>query len=276
MLKLSDKYPGIETDSYIVPGDTYIIESRVHGLFACFYCIIYGLYICEMEGLIPVVRLGKKHLYFDHNHGENIFEYFFERKHVAPADQHSNVIMVIHPNVFIKWCRVSFKEKMIANFLLKEHFLLKKEYASQLELFAAQHMSEFRVLGVHYRGTDKITENDLLAFDEYENKIKYILDAGLCDKIFFATDEFKLRERIAARFGQAVIQYNLQGTYDVRRSETDGLHFAHESPFLSAKDALMECMLLARSSMLMSSLNSSMSLFATFLNPEIPHIILEP
>ncbi len=63
----------------------------------------------------------------------------------------------------------------------------------------------------------------------------------------------------------------------MQRFHTDtGLHFSHTTPYLSALDALIECYVLSKCQFLLSSSKSSMSLFATFLNPDLLHLVIEP
>jgi len=80
MSVLSRSYPNIEVNGSIDESRYCYIESRVHGLFACLYCIIYGFYICKTENLKGVVKLGNDHLYYNDEIGKNIYEYFFEQQ----------------------------------------------------------------------------------------------------------------------------------------------------------------------------------------------------
>ncbi|NRF41785.1 hypothetical protein [Pedobacter foliorum] len=268
------KYPNIEFSGSIKQHGLCIIDSRVHGLFASFYCILYGLYICEMEDIEPIILLGPNHLYYEEEHGSNIFNYFYSQEYDAIPEL--GKILVVNPIPFLYWCRISTSEKLKANMLIKKYFNLQIEFKKLIRLFKKENFGKSRILGVHYRGTDKIQETDLLPFRIYVEKIDFMLKNNMCDRIFFSTDELRLRLYMEKRYKKKLIMYDLEGDYKDTLKNNKGLHFSTSSPFLHAKDALMECYLLSDCTMLLSSHKSSMSLFATFLNPNLIHIIIEP
>ena len=274
---LIEKYRTIEITGNVIKKGYCVIDSRVHGLFACFYCILYGLYICEMEDLKPIVILDKKHLYFDEKKGDNVFEYFYRKQYRKDAAGLAVFpkITISDPGMFLQWCRVSTSEKLISNLLINRYFILKSAVLREIDQFTGTNFGAGRILGVHFRGTDKIKETLVTDFDIYENKIDLLLKQAVCDKFFFATDELSLKKYVKEKYKDKAIIYSLRGKY---RDEnlTEGLHFVHEDPYLSALDALVECYILARCSFLLSSSKSSMSLFATFINPDLFHLIIEP
>ena len=252
-----------------------------HGLFASFYCLTYGIYICLMEELTPIIQLnGEEHLYYQKEYGENIFEYYYNpvpRKKVKETEN-IPIIKVINPSIFLKWCRVSLVEKQMSNLIIMQYFQLQKELRSTIDKFANTHFKNLRVLGVHYRGRDKVNESPILPFSDYEKVIDNLMEKRICDAIFFCSDEFEYRGYLKQKYNERVIVYDLEGNYEAHKSsesrKTMGLHFESPTPYLQGKDSLMECYLLAKCDMLLSSSNSSFSLFATFLNPYIAHIIL--
>jgi|GEM_PF-2019780 len=273
---LLSKYPNIIVENGTSDTNYCVLESRVHGLFACFYCILYGVYICEMENLIPIVVLDEKHLYYDPKKGNNIFNYFFKQEKISTVGL--TKMRVQHPAIFLHWCRNSTNEKRISFLLIDKYFELKIDIKRSINSFYNAHIKGLRVLGVHYRGTDKITETPILAFSEYEKKIDYLFKNNMCDKLFFVTDELHLRSYVRRKYKDRVIFYTLEADYEkVQANEKAGLHFSGlASPYLLAKDALTECYLLSKCTMFLSSGRSSMSLFATFLNPQMVHVIIEP
>jgi len=270
------KYPNIIIENGNSICNYCVIESMVHGLFACFYCILYGLYICELENLIPIVLLDEKHLYYDSKHGNNIFNYFFKQERVNTVGL--NKIIVQNPDIFLHWCRNSTLEKKISSLLIDKYFELKPDIKSLINTFYKHNIRGQHILGVHYRGTDKISETHLLPFIEYEKKIDIMLKNNICDKVFFVTDELHLRKYVESKYKNHVIFYALEADYKtIRPDQKIGLHFSNlPSPYLLAKDALAECYLLSKCNLFMSSGRSSMSLFATFINPQIIHVIIEP
>lgn len=274
---LIEKYGTIEITGDIRKNGYCIIESITHGLFACFYCILYGLYICEMEDIKPVVVLGDSNLYFEQEKGSNVFTYFYRKSHRKNEEDLSGLakMTISDPGHFLSWCRISTSEKIISNLLINKYFILKNSIQKPIDDFVRTHMQGHKVVGVHFRGTDKVKETPLLDFTAYEHRIGLMLTSGICDRFFFATDELHLREYVRKKYKEKVIMHDLRSAYAAAPTRA-GLHFSHTTPYLSALDALTECYVLSSCQFLLSSSKSSMSLFATFLNPDLLHLVIEP
>ena len=138
--------------------------------------------------------------------------------------------------------------------------------------------AKHKVLGVHYRGRDKVTESPVLDFEAYDQRIAALLNDGLFDKVFFCTDEIHLKERLVEKYGDRIVTYALRADYTLHTADAGhlgkGLHFDHPTPVLQWDDAIMECYLLSGCHALMGSSTSSFTLFATFIRPLLPHIVL--
>ncbi|WP_288882429.1 hypothetical protein [Pedobacter panaciterrae] len=273
MNNLSKNYPNVEIIGVPDEFRYCYIESRVHGFFACLYCVLYGFYICEMENLKGIVRLGKDHLYFDHEIGENVYDYFFDQPAIPNVPM---TIKVINPDPFLRWCHISLFDKLRANAIISERLFLKPMLASVIHEFKTKHFANANILGVHYRGRDKSSETIVLPFDFYLEKIDDIIGKQICTKIFFSTDELPLRHLMIEKYGDRVIMYPLEANYSNKiEDKMSGLHIGSLSPYLQAKDAILETYLLSSCTLLLSSYSSSMSIFSTYLNPKLLHIPLE-
>lgn len=270
---LSMKYPNIAIENSNSNVNFCLIDSRVHGLYACFHCILYGLFICEEENIIPIIYLGDNHLYYEKQYGENIFNYFFDQVNSEFNDLPK--MTVLNLGGYLNWCNISTLEKEMSNLLINKFFRLKPAMQFIIDDFEKTHFAGQRMLGVHFRGSDKIEETTLLHFTKYLEKIDYILDHNICDKLFFATDELHLRLYVADRYKHRATVYNIEGDYSTV-SRNQALHFSSASPYFNGKNAIVECYLLSRCNLFMSSHNSSMSLFPTFINPDLVHVIIEP
>ena len=283
MKYLAAKYPNIELSGASDAINKYcIIDTKgPGGLFANFYRLIYGIYICIMEEITPIIQMnGSKYLYYQGEYGENIFYYYYKKRGgIKPAATKDTPIMiVICPDVFIRWCRISISEKKMANFIIDQFFQLRKSIDNIINTFVKVRFGPNRVLGFHYRGRDKVNESAIAPFEEYDKIIDDLLSKKICDLVFFCSDELDLREGLQNKYGDKLLLYDLEANYYFHRSSDEnlkiGLHFNSPTPYLQGKDSLIECYLLSKCDMLLSSSNSSFSLFATFINPRIPHIIL--
>ncbi len=155
MINLSKRYPNVEVSGTPDKSRYCYIEYRVHGFFACMYCIWYGFYICEMENLKGVVLMGEDHLYYDEQHGDNVFNYFFQQKAIVGI---SMTIKVINLDPFLKWCHISLFDKRRANAVITERLFLKPIFKKNIENFRIKYFTGGNILGVHYRGRDKCSE----------------------------------------------------------------------------------------------------------------------
>lgn len=275
--QLEKKYPNIVVSGdHLVDSKYLLIDSRVHGLYACFHCVLYGLSICEEEALTPIIYLGDNHLYFEESYGENVFNYFYQQEDIELNGIPK--MTVLNMGGYLNWVNISTREKVLSNLLIEKYFKLNEEVRTVIARFCEQFFSNSRMLAVHFRGTDKITETPLLHFTEYLNKIDYLLNNNFFDKIFFATDELSLRDYVKHRYAEKAVLYSIEeNTGGKSHLPGTGLHFIPgSSPYLNARNAIIECYLLAQCNALMSSHRSSMSVFVTFVNPDIIHVILEP
>lgn len=264
MKYLTEKYPGLTLQGEETTVNRYcLLDSHPWELFFSFYCILYGLYICEEEGLRPIINMGSDHLYYAAEKGDNIFGYFY--------DQERNISTAGFPKIilsgsagFLAKRNISVSAKKLATELLKKYFVLNKEIKCATDDFCTLNFGGHRMLGVHYHGGYNMKEDEMLHFTAYLRKIDNLLENNICDKIFFVTDEPDLRDYMRSRYGNKVSMYSSEDNAG-----------PGDSQYLLARNAIVECYLLADCNLLLSSRKTSMPMFATFINPAIIHLILE-
>jgi hypothetical protein len=130
------------------------------------------------------------------------------------------------------------------------------------------------IIGVHYRGTDKWTEAPIAPYDNVAAHVDEIIaqlqEIGHSDiKIFIATDEQNFLDYMRVRYPSKVVCYeeserSIDGVC-VHLSGTGG------TPYQKGEDALIDCLLLAKTDILLKT-SSNLSLCATYFNPDIPVI----
>lgn len=225
-----------------------------------------------------------KGTYFDENQGleTNWWNYYFmpvdinagNRKCLDHAVSNNFDYMRLATNAFGGFMTqstdgigISRKE---AHHLFNKYFKLKPEIQSDIEYFFNTHLKGNYIISVHYRGTDKKTESTRIPYDEMINRIRdYIYANNLIKfKIFLATDEQAFADRLQEEFDNVAMT-------DAKRS-TDGgsLHpSAHATsfadPFKRGREALIDCLLLAKGDTLIRT-SSMLSLFSTYVNPDMP------
>jgi hypothetical protein len=138
------------------------------------------------------------------------------------------------------------------------------------DAFARRHWAGGDVIGVHYRGTDKSLDAPRVDYDDVEQRVRERLgEAGSNCKVFVATDEQDFIEFMRNRFhGSLTCQ-------DMFRS-TDGRAIDVVNPdgnYLKGLHAVVDCVLLARTNLLIRTA-SNLSLIATFMNVDLPVVML--
>ena len=224
------------------------------------------------------INFGKNGLYYDHARGEeNWWNYYFDQVNIVNNNKCAEQDIQFDINKYGRLADsiegvhgslgVSRKE---ANALFKKYFKLESGIQAEVDRFAADHFSGTHVISVHYRGTDKSCnkgncEARKVTYEEMiENVQKYIRENHLeTFKIFVAADEEGFVQRMQKEFPGKIAVSN------ARRS-TDGqpLHFNTKNPYETGREALIDCLLLARGDVLIRT-SSNLSKFATYINPDM-------
>lgn len=121
-----------------------------------------------------------------------------------------------------------------------------------------------RVLGIHYRGTDKQTtswDSNPISQEQYITLLRdFLEDRNEFDLLFAATDEFPFVERLRQTFQLPVIsmgevEFHLSAYHTTSRAE-------------KADRALLDCVLLSRCECVVQT-SSALPSFAKLLNPSL-------
>ena len=136
-----------------------------------------------------------------------------------------------------------------------------------------QNFTGKRMIGVHYRGTDKISEAPRVDYKDVLRKImRYISENSLHDyKIFVATDEQAFIDYLISIYGDLVC-YNkaaLCATID----NLTPIHFRNREHFKRGEEALIDALLLSKVDFLIRTC-SNLSKFSIFLSPDLEYVDL--
>jgi hypothetical protein len=159
----------------------------------------------------------------------------------------------------------------IAHKLFHDNYKLNDSIESELNLFTNEYFLNSKVLGVHYRGTDKEGEAPRLMENNLIDEINKCLIDGSFSKIFISTDEFKVLELIKKSFNQIPVIYredayrSIDGEQFHRKKENDKDNINY--------DALMNILLLSKTDFLIKTA-SIMSDCSFIFNPHLRYKIL--
>jgi hypothetical protein len=160
----------------------------------------------------------------------------------------------------------------LAHYLINKYLVVREDVLSEVEDFCRRHFANSRVLGVHYRGTDKVRESPFVSYDSVIRNIdRYLELYPATDCIFVATDD----ERFLDHLRNAALGRTIVWRDDSFRSK-DGSSI-HESPTTDKqainRDAIVNCLILSRCEALLKTA-SILSGWSKLFNPRLPVVIL--
>lgn len=232
------------------------------GMFSMFSDVL-ALVDCYDRGIFQGVEIdfGEKGLYWVKNYGPNWWNYYSEP---ISLGEKNNVFKGEYSELPNMARRYDYKDRKEAYNLIEKYIHFRPYLLKEVENFVHAHFDGCYVIGIHYRGTDA----GGLSYDLYFNKIRQITQLLKKNdyKIFVATDDQSFIDDIIEKFPNRVcFQQQI-----LRSSDQRPLHFnAEYNLCLQGKEALIDCLLLSKSSCLILSF-SNLSLWAALLNPYIP------
>ncbi|HEX3684477.1 MAG TPA: nodulation protein NodZ [Bryobacteraceae bacterium] len=155
-----------------------------------------------------------------------------------------------------------------ANELMKRHLPLQQEILSKLDRFCGQHFEGKKMLGVHFRGTDKTEEAPRVSWEAMRQTVLNYLNANReVNGLFVASDEPAFREYIRDSFPDLPVvgsQSSLAGNYKADLGVSN---------YQKGEEALLDCLLLSRCSALIRT-TSFLSAWASIFNPKLPIVVV--
>ena len=260
--RLKKKYGGNEAVTFIMTG-------RDVGFFSMCFQVMGAVYFCEKYGHnLKVDFAGGP--YFEEDIGDNWWEYYFSRKQFNFSRD-----KVGHARLLNEWEQKDFSYYGRALSSSVGHRLVDMLEIQDTILdkyidFKSKNMAGHQVVGIHYRGTDKVIgkdkESDRVQYEDIFAYLKQDVDA----RFFVATDEQAFLDRIKSIFADRVISYDA-----LRSTNSASIHsgIAGASMHKAGEDALIDCMLLASCAKLVRT-DSNLSYACRFFNPEQKYITL--
>jgi hypothetical protein len=245
------------------------------GMFHNFNIVLGCLDIYDTHDYVAIkVDFGTKGLYYDASYGSNWWNYYFE-----PIDYPVRSLEYGQKRPMVKYLNDLAKadfgnnahfcmKRERAHELIKRYIRVRQELLDEVETFYQKHLEDCFILGVHYRGTDKWAEATYITDEEILLRIlkEEKKNSGKV-KIFLATDCSSFLEKMQRQFGDQVCFIQAE------RFETEPVHYHAKEKFSMGKEAVMECLLLAKSDLLIR-MNSNLSAVAAYFNPHMKVINL--
>lgn len=217
-------------------------------------------------------------IYFDPERGPNWWEYFFEPIEAKNDNGQQNIYMFSSYEMDA-FAISSFAISKIRKFeLLQKYVHIKDHILAELKEFFNHHFKDYYVIGIHHRGTDKITEWGCVDYEvSYKTLCTIIENLPVSEKnrlkIYVATDDQNFLNYMDERF-----RYQIIYSEHVRAIDDNPLHLSstvYTSNYQKGKEALMDCLLLSKCQTLIYP-QSNLSYFSTYFSPNMPSILLTP
>lgn len=242
-----------------------------NGMFNVFSMVL-GLLDIYDRGIVAGVKVDFKDqgVYYDSEKGPNWWEYYFEPIYLGTeAGANAQITSMADQSNLSGLCEFQLSRKRCCE-LLKRYVHLKPHIQKKLDSFIRKKFVGALVIGVHYRGTDKLGEAPRVSYDEVKEKIDSVMKEismfGI--KIFVATDEQAFLDYMKENFPEVIFLED-----GIRSANGLPVHHYSAQQYKKGEDALMDCLLLSRCNLLIRT-SSSLSLFSSYFNPSIPIINL--
>lgn len=241
------------------------------GFFSVFHTVLGALDFMETSS--DCCGLGidfeDKGFYYDKERGKNWWEYYFERVDLGKKTEIVKKFSYYQKVTFsLRSEKVMSRER--GNELIEKYIILKPHIKNKINDFYEKHFRGAYVIGVHYRGTDKCLESDIISYKTvFESLQALIKEHASIYKIFVATDDYYFLTYIQGHFPGHVIAIDA-----IRSEEGTAVHFTEKNlNYKKGEDAVIDCVLLSKCDLLLK-MNSNLSNCSIKFNPTMPVINL--
>jgi hypothetical protein len=235
------------------------IKGHEAGFFSNMFLVLGALINYDENNYSGIIIDFDKGLYYDKNRGTNWFEYYFE-----PIKIKNNCYNCDYIDNNIRYVDISeYNTREKNNYIINKYLRLKYYVKDIINNFKEKNFKNYFIIGIHYRGTDKIQEAPILPYEEYLNKIKEKTNKIDNYKIFIASDDINFFNFMFKHFSDKIVYYNIPNTKDNKP-----MHLNSDDPFNTGLTAIVDAYLLAHTNYLIRS-SSNLSLFSTFVNKNL-------
>jgi hypothetical protein len=160
----------------------------------------------------------------------------------------------------------------LATYLINKYLAIKQDVLSEVERFCHQYFANRKVLGVHYRGTDKGKESPIVSYDSVKRNIEhYLMLHPETNCVFISSDDINFIEDMeTAPIGRPIVYRN----DSARSRDGNSIHqSADTNKYEVNRDAIVNCLLLSRCDALLKT-PSILSGWSKLFNPKLPVVVL--
>lgn len=242
--------------------NTIVLQSRYAGMFSIFQDVLSMLQLYEkgrFEG--AKIDFGSTGIFYDDREETNWWTYYFEPIFLGNVQDNAKIY-----NNLESW-RVEFcNSREYNHYLINKYIRLKPKMQAKIDSFTNHMFKKCFVLGVHYRGGDKVSistaEASRVPYEEVAYTARNFLQKLQHQHyiIFIASDELDFIKYMKSEFPGKTIYYQ-EAHIPVMTNRTRGEVAIIDSILLSEVDFLIRT-------------NSNLSLCSLFFNPSLSYLNL--
>ncbi|MGZ4074549.1 MAG: hypothetical protein ACXVDZ_13615 [Bacteroidia bacterium] len=238
-----------------------------HGIGAkLIWCLEILLY-CNENNLQAFFKFS----YEDSNDTDDFFGFFF----ISNSQTISNIKFIQIKHIGQLSFNKDYNKELdvgSANKLINEYIIPRPELTEEVDLFIKKHFDSKKILGIHYRNTDKVTEAPFVSYENVLVNINHCLEKfDYLEKIFITSDD----EEFIKFMKNSELSSMLYFREDSFRSN-DGIPI-HDRKDVDKyeinRDAVVNMLILSKCSFIIKT-SSFLSSFSLLFNPSLPYIML--
>lgn len=241
-------------------------STRGKGFFAVMNGILGGIQEVDKGNLSGIEFKFTDGLYADKKGDNWLFNYFTFKN--LPVVKENNVIKVFDdiPFAFHILPRKTDRKE---NFRIFQKYIdIHPDILAEADAVSTG-FTRIYTIGIHYRGTDKVTEATPATYEEVlEHVIRETEQIGGTEfQIYVATDEYVFIEFMQQKFGSRIKYLE----YAERSVDGRPVHLDQKTAKLPSelgREALIDALVLSRTALLIRT-SSNLSLWSTFFNPDL-------
>lgn len=159
----------------------------------------------------------------------------------------------------------------LASELINKYLAVKSDVLHEVDEFCVEHFKDEKVLGVHYRGTDKSKEAPLVSYYNVEKNINYYLRRYPATAYVFLSSDDENFIKFAKNSSISRPVFFRNDTY--RSTDNIAIHQSVQDKYEVNRDALVNCLILSRCDALIKTA-SILSAWSVLFNPGLPLVML--
>lgn len=266
-----------------VKAEYAVVSPRYEvGMFSVFLTVLGFLDWYEngkFQGL--KIDLEDRGFYYDPELGPNWWNYYFMPIQLGNVNDPQMRKYDYTTCVYAAYHAINDLDRLTAFNLIEKYIVIKPEIEKEIIQFKKENFDSHFMIGVHFRGTDKVTSTEA-RFVSYEEMVKVTQEEiAKCQvvnfKIFVATDDFNFLTFIQKIFPDKVVYQNCRRSKDhtpIHYNGTQIIPFRVSDTYQLGKEAVIDAALLSRCHLLIRT-KSNLSLCSSFLDPSIEVVLVD-